>query len=56
MVRSRIGPLASRADLVVPAKSVLIHARAQRQWRGRFAELLGLLPAGRRTGDEIVLR
>ncbi len=56
VARSRIGPLASRADLVVPAKSVLIHARAQRQWRGRFGELLALLPAGARAGGETVLR
>lgn len=44
-----------RADLVVPSRSLLIHARAQRQWRTRFAALLERLPSGRATGAENLL-
>ena len=44
-----------RADLVVPSRHLLIHARAQRQWRSRFDRLLEQLGAGTRTGSENTL-
>lgn len=56
IVRSRSGLIATRADLVVPDKHVLIHARAPRQWRGRFAAVLAELGPGTRAGGETVLR
>lgn len=43
------------ADLVVPSRALLIHARAQRQWRHRFAAILERLPSGTRTGAEKLL-
>ncbi|MGI8869078.1 MAG: hypothetical protein ACR2F6_09560 [Mycobacteriales bacterium] len=56
VARWRSGIIATRADLVVPAKNVLIHARAPRQWRSRFVSLIGELEPGDRAGDETVLR
>lgn len=56
VVRRQNGPLTLRADLVVPSRSMLIHARAPRPWRPRVEVILDQLETGTRVGGETVLR